>query len=139
VDSFEAFPAALPVALDVDPAHSVLFAPYCGGVAREAWLELALDLLPVRRLDGRRQLRPAGSHPFELSWQPVEAPQELVACALNFPATPGLNYTFTLPAHQLVSWLMDLLEAQALRGEADLPESFWRWLLLGESPAPSAA
>ncbi len=134
VDSFEAIPAAL----DVDPAISALFAPYCGGVERESWLELALDLLEARQVSGRRQLRPAGVHPFELRWQPVEAPQEPVACVLTFPATPGLVYNFTLPSHQLVLWLMDLLEAQAIRGEDDLPEAFWRWLLLGESPGSPA-
>ena len=139
MESFEALPDALAGALEVDPAQSALFAPYCGGVNRESWLELALDLLPALRLRGRRQLRPAGSHPFELSWQPVEAPQEQVACSLTFPATPGLGYSFTVPAHRLVSWLMDLLEAQALRGEDDLPQSFWRWLLLGEGPEPLAS
>lgn len=139
MDSFEARPDALPVPLDVDPAQLALFAPYCGGVNREVWLVVALDLLPVLRLNGRRLLRPAGSHPFLLSWQPVQAPQEQVACDLSFPATPGLNYSFSVPAHQLVSWLMDLREAQDLRGEDDLPESFWRWLLLGESPKPAAA
>jgi hypothetical protein len=132
VDSIEALPEVLPVFLNVDPALSALFALYCGGVNRAACLAMALDLLPALRLNGRRLLRPAGSHPFQLSWQPVEAPQEQVACDLSFPATPGLNYSFSVPAHQLVSWLMDLLEAQDLRGEDDLPESFWRWLLLGE-------
>ena len=134
VDTFESIPSAL----DVDPAISALFAPYCGGVNREGWLELALDLLPAGQVSGRRQLHPAGMHPFELRWQPVEAPQEAVACVLTFPATAGLTYHFSLPSHQLVGWLMDLLEAKALRGEDDLPESFWRWLLVGEDPAPTS-
>lgn len=143
MDSFEVLPTALPTvlptALGVDPAQIALYGPYCGGISRERWLEQALDLLEALKLQGQRQLRPSGAHPFELSWQPAEAPQESLSCRLVFPASPGLDYNFSLPTHQLVSWLMDLLEAQSSGGEADLPNAFWRWLLLGEGPEPPPA
>lgn len=117
----------------------VLYAPYCGGVSREALLEQALDLLHSARTGGERPLAGSGGHRFELSWKPGGAPQEPSFCELHFPADPELIYRFSLPTHQLVSWLMDLLEDQAIRGNGDLPEPFWRWLILGENPAPVAA
>jgi hypothetical protein len=121
--------------LERDQAMVMLYAPYCGGVSREGWLKQALELLSVGSVAGQRPLHPEGSHRFELLWQAGEAPQEPSSCELKFPATPEVHYTFTLPTHQLVSWLMDLLEARALTGGVELPETFWRWLILGEPAA----
>jgi hypothetical protein len=125
--------------LSRNAAQVVLYAPYCGGVSQEAWLERALDLFDSAKVHGERPLRGGGSHLFELTWKAGGAPQELSFCELRFPATPEVIYRFPLPTHQLVSWLMDLLQDQALRGSGDLPEAFWRWLILGESPASLAA
>lgn len=126
-----------------DPGLVALYAPYCDGVTREAWLIQALDRLTLGELDGVRRLRPEGEHPFQLRWQAGLAPQETSHCELGFPASPELSYRFELPTHQLVRWLMDLLEQQSGQvfeaSACDLPESFWRWLLLGESPQATAA
>ncbi|MDP4809388.1 MAG: hypothetical protein NWR31_09485, partial [Cyanobium sp. MAG_160] len=71
-------------------------------------------------------------------WKAGLAPQEISHCELSFPAAAELLYKFDLPTHQLVRWLMDLLEHQAPHEFGDprreLPETFWRWLLLGEPP-----
>jgi hypothetical protein len=107
-------------------------------VTREDWLVKALDLLAAGEVQGRRRLQPSGHHPFLLRWQAGEAPQEPSRCELSFPASEAVTYQFVLPAHQLVRWLMDLLEdrGRALDGEpgGDLPQAFWRWLILGEPP-----
>tara|TARA_E500000331_G_scaffold201985_1_gene193894 strand:+ start:912 stop:1055 length:144 start_codon:yes stop_codon:yes gene_type:complete len=39
-----------------------------------------------------------------------------------------LTYTFDVSTHQLVDWLMDWPE---FGGQGDLPNRFWKWLLLG--------
>lgn len=121
-----------------DPAQVALYAPYCDGVLREAWLIQALDLLAIGEIAGVRRLRPEGEHPFRLTWQAGLAPQEISHCELRFPAAAELLYKFDLPTHLLVRWLMDLLEHQAPHEfgdpRRDLPETFWRWLLLGEPP-----
>ena len=116
-----------------------LYAPYCEGVNRAARLEQALDLMARGRTSGRRALRPGGGHDFEFSWSAAGSPQELSSCILRFPGLPEVSYTFSLPTYLLVLWLMDLLEAQqGSATPADLPESFWRWLLVGALP-PAAA
>jgi hypothetical protein len=130
-----------------DPALVALYAPYCGGISREAWLIRALDLLAGGEIQGERRLQPAGGHPFLLRWTAGQAPQETSACELTFPAMAGVSYSFEIATHQLVRWLMDLLEARASLTLAsasggngspeqgpDLPEAFWRWLILGEPP-----
>ncbi len=113
-----------------------LFAPYCGGLSREGWLQRALDQLPLNRVNGLRPLHPNGAHRFELSWTAGAAPQQPSACVLAFPDQPEIFYNFTVPTHHLVGWLMDLLEDRAVSGGGDLPETFWRWLILGELPPP---
>ena len=115
-----------------------LFAPYCQGTAHQARLEQALELLSRAELRGRRQLRPAGERPFVLRWQAGVAPREpaqlelqVETADLKDPAT----YQFSLPTAQLVIWLMDWLEAGgSAQQPADLPESFWQWLILGIEP-----
>lgn len=116
-----------------------LYAPYCDGVNRAARLEQALDLMARGSTSGRRSLRPGGGHDFDFSWSAAGSPQELSSCILRFPALPEVSYTFSLPTYLLVLWLMDLLEAPQGPGTPpDLPESFWRWLLVGALP-PAAA
>ena len=103
-----------------------LFAPYCGGVARQHDLMRALEVLATGVLQGRRALNDGGSHAYELQWTGESAPLETLSCQLRFPDLPAIQYTFTLPCHQLVQWLM---EASGLG--LGLPESFWPWLLQG--------
>ena len=43
-----------------------------------------------------------------------------------------MKYSFELPCHQLVQWLMD-------REGEQLPVSFWQWLLLGQPPLTTEA
>lgn len=126
-----------------DPGLVALYAPYCDGVKREAWLIQALDLLAIGEIEGVRRLRPDGEHPFLLRWRAGQAPQEISHCELSFPAAAELGYSFDLPTHLLVRWLMDLLENCQPQPfgdpQPDLPEAFWRWLLLGERPQTSDA
>ncbi len=138
-------PPAPPPAVDLRhdlgsmAALAALYAPYCDGINRAARLEQALELLARGRALGRRVLRPQGAHDFEFSWSAASSPQEASGCILRFPALPEVSYTFSLPTYLLVRWLMDLLEAQQGAGaQADLPEAFWRWLLVGALP-PAAA
>lgn len=91
-------------------AMVALYAPYCEGSERPELLDLALEKLLTRRLNGSRQLKPDGSHPFELTWQPGESPQELSQCQLSFPQLQKVIYQFSIPTSQLVLWLMTILE-----------------------------
>jgi hypothetical protein len=89
-------------------------------------------------------LRPEGGHRFRLTWNAAPSPLELSPCTLRFPAIPEVHYGFDLPTHHLVQWLMDC-RAQGgaepgLDGHpADLPASFWQWLLLGAIPPAAPA
>ena len=120
-----------------------LYAPYCQGMARQADLERALNLLAVGALQGERQLRPSGSRRFNLSWRHANSPLDPSQASLRFEdavAGEPLEYSFELPTYRLVLWLMDWVAAGGQTGGAvDLPDSFWRWLILGLDPAAAAA
>ncbi|SBO41736.1 type IV pilus biogenesis protein EbsA [Cyanobium sp. NIES-981] len=111
-------------ASDVEPLIP-LFAPYCGGVSRQISLQEAMVVLIRGSWSGERRLEGGRSLGFHLHWSGELAPLELLSCALRFPAHPAVTYDFQLPAYQLVQWLM-------LRRQRELPEAFWRWLLLGD-------
>ncbi|MEC8213946.1 MAG: type IV pilus biogenesis protein EbsA [Cyanobacteriota bacterium] len=119
-----------------DAALRALFAPYCGGVAREVELLAALQLLNQQQLQGFRSVEGGLGHPYTLSWLAVRSPLETTRCNLRFPERPDLLYDFELVTHQLVSWLMDCREEE--HGSVDLPDGFWQWLLLGADPAVEA-
>ena len=90
-------------------------------------LEGALEILLEGDWAGKRLLQGGRSHVLRLSWSGETAPQEILHCDLTFPDLPEVKYSFDLPCHQLVQWLME-------RQGQELPESFWRWLLLGQPP-----
>jgi len=116
---------------DLEP-QILLFAPYCGGVAYRHLLEPAVAQLLQGSWTGMRPIADGRSHRFIFSWQGVSAPLQNLDCALEFPNLPDLAYRFTIPAYELVYWLMQ-------RQDQQLPESFWRWLLTGEEPGPGEA
>ncbi|MGB7564040.1 MAG: type IV pilus biogenesis protein EbsA [Prochlorococcaceae cyanobacterium] len=117
-----------------DAAQVALYAPYCSGVSREEVLHMALHLLDAGRVTGQRMLKFGTPHVFELRWQAGTSPQERSSCQLSFPQLPEVLYGFSVPTHQLVLWLMDLIQKRDGGAESDLPENFWRWLLVGEIP-----
>jgi len=119
-----------------------LFAPYCQGAVRGGVLEQALEWMALGELRGQRRLRPEGQRPFVLRWQAGVAPLEPTQLQLEIETADGaaVQYAVSLPTHQLVLWLMDWLEAGgSAQSEADLPESFWRWLLLGLDPSAASS
>lgn len=118
--------ALVPTPPDLEP-QILLFAPYCGGVAYRHLLQSAVAQLHQGEWRGERLLADGRSHPFILSWQGEPAPLEPHACTLQFPERPEIGYSFTIPAYELVYWLMQ-------REDGQLPPSFWRWLLTGEQP-----
>ncbi len=122
----DGIPADLASSGSVEPLVP-LFAPYCGGLGHQLSLERALAILLAGEWTGRRRLQGGRSHGLRLSWSGETAPQEALHCDLVFPALPQVSYSFDLPCHQLVQWLME-------RQEDELPPSFWRWLLLGQPP-----
>lgn len=92
-------------------AMVALYAPYCEGDAQPQLLERALEKLLTRRINGSRRLKPDGSHPFELTWQPGESPQEPSECQLSFPQIEAVTYRFSIPTSQLVLWIMEILDS----------------------------
>jgi hypothetical protein len=116
---------------DLEP-QVLLFAPYCGGIAYRHLLQPAVAQLHQGQWSGERLLAGGRSHPFILSWRGEPAPLEPHACALQFPKLPDIGYSFTIPAYEVVYWLMQ-------RQDNQLPESFWRWLLTGEQPGNSSS
>ena len=109
-----------------------LFAPYCWVLGRQLPLEGALAILLAGDWTGKRLLQGGRSHMLRLSWSGETAPQEILHCDLIFPDLPEVQYSFELPCHQLVQWLMD-------REGEQLPASFWQWLLLGQPPLATEA
>ncbi len=126
-------PGSFPIGASGGDAASVLeplvplFAPYCGGVAYQSLLEPAVSQLLSGSWDGRRRIAEGRDHRFTLQWEGEPAPLEALSCQLRFPAFPQVNYTFSLPAYQLVSWLMQ-------RQGDEFPVAFWSWLFTGEQP-----
>lgn len=120
-----------------------LYAPYCQGTARRQELDRALSLLTVGHLEGQRQLRPTGSRRFHLSWRPADSPLDPATATLRFEGgnePEPLEYAFELPTYRLVLWLMDWIAAGGGSAQpVDLPDSFWRWLILGLDPEAVAA
>ena len=114
-----------------DDALQVLFAPYCGGLARSDALRDALKLLQGRRLDGCRPVAGADGHEFVLGWSDERAPLDVIQCQIFFPTQQDASRQFSLPTHQLVSWLMD---CSAFVGtKPDLPDAFWSWVLVEQN------
>lgn len=108
-----------------------LFAPHCGGLGRDRELTAALQILASGELRGIRYLSDGGGHAYALSWSGASAPLESLQCLLRFPDLPSIEYTFQLPCHQLVAWLVE----GAGQG---LPDAFWPWLLQGRgAPGPT--
>ena len=102
-------------------AMVALYAPYCEGCERPELLDIALEKLSTTRLNGSRRLKPDGSHPFELTWQPGDSPQELSQCQLSFPQIREVSYQFSVPTAQLVLWLMKILESAPAAPAPGLP------------------
>ena len=125
---------ARPLISPADVAQLALFAPYCGGLQNEQALRQVLPLLSRGRLEGARSLGEGKGHAFLLCWEPVRAPLTPAHCTLSFPGEASLHYTFDVPGHQLVEWLM---HAEAGASVADLPDRFWQWLLLEQTPTGS--
>ena len=113
-----------------EAAQIALFAPYCGGLARQAELKGALRILEAGSLEGTRPVQGTSGHAFQLTWSGGQAPLEIVACQLLFPGHGWLTYRFEAVTHQLVMWLMDVPSEEAPEG-CDLPDGFWQWLLVG--------
>ena len=125
-----------PLITPADAAQIALFAPYCGGLPQEQALLKVLPLLHQGLLEGHRQLAGGKAHAFRLSWDPVRAPLSACHCELSFPNEPSLRYSFEVPAHQLVQWLMECpMEVDTV----DLPERCWHWILLEQDPLVSDA
>ncbi len=125
--------AGPPAALEAVAPLVPLFAPYCGGLVQQAGLEEALVILLAGEWHGQRLLQGGRAHVFRLGWSGESAPQQNLRCELAFPDLPQVGYSFELPCHQLVQWLMQ-------RQGPELPASFWQWLLLGQPPlAPAQA
>ena len=120
-----------------DAAQWVLFAPYCGGVSREADLAAALQILARGELQGRRPVAGIDGYSYALRWDGVAAPLEQLDCQLRFPGHPEGDVDFAVLTHQLVAWLMDC--SQPKRSEPDLPDGFWQWLLIERGTAPDPA
>ena len=119
-----------------------LFAPYCQGLTRGQHLERALALLATGELAGERRVRPQGGRPFSMRWQAAASPLEATPVNLRLADGRGdavADYSFDIPTHRLVLWLMDgLAAADGAAGVVDLPDSFWHWLILGLEPEAQA-
>ena len=128
---------ARPVSSPADAAQIALFAPYCGGLQQESVLLRVLPVFAQGLLEGQRPLAGGECRSFVLRWTVVRAPLMPCSCRLEFPECADVVYGFELPAHQLISWLMQVdPEAPG----PDLPDGFWQWLLLENDPIePSGA
>ena len=120
-----------------DDAIQVLLAPYCSGLAYSDALRDALKLLQGRRLEGCGPVAGADGHEFVLSWSDQRAPLDVIQCQIFFPTQQDASRQFSLPTHQLVSWLMD---CSAFVGtKPDLPDAFWSWVLVEQNDAVADA
>ena len=97
-----------------------------------------MTLLQARRLEGCRPVADAEGHGFVLSWSDERAQLlEVTQCQRFFPTQQDASRHFSLPTHQLVSWLMD---CSAFVGtKPDLPDAFWSWVLVEQNDAVADA
>ena len=100
-------------------------------MAYQSLLGPAVAQLVEGEWSGRRAIAEGRDHRFTLRWQGEPAPLEVLSCEVRFPAFPEVQYSFAIPAYQLVYWLMQ-------RQGDELPLSFWRWLFTGELPGATA-
>ena len=125
-------------------AMVALYASYCEGYDQPELLDQALEKLATKTLLGSRRLKPDGSHPFELSWEPGESPPAppLPAPGLGLPV-PGLPAPAMppppLPFATLIKPANPIAAPASAAAPPDLPESFWRWLLVGDLPEEQSA
>ena len=98
-------------------------------------MRMALQRLPLCQFEGQRARSNAQPHEYVLKWSPVLAPLQQCRCELLFQDQLQQLYRFQCPAHQLLDWLMQAVESS----RQDLPDTFWKWLLLeqfGEDGSP---
>ncbi|MEB3172436.1 MAG: transglycosylase [Cyanobacteriota bacterium] len=124
----------IPAPIVATSALVPLFAPYCGEPDLRR-LEQGLARLQVGQLSGSRLLQGGDERAFALQWSGGLAPLEPLSCQLRFAQLSDVQYSFALPAHRLLGWLLELPEGNTT---ADLPDAFWRWLILGVDPAAAA-
>ena len=84
-----------------DAALLALFAPYCGGLAREQDLRFALQTLLAGEFRGSRPREGTEGHAFQLNWEGGHAPLEMATCQLVLTASRAQPYRFELAP---ISW-----------------------------------
>ena len=113
-----------------------MFAPYCGGVSRQQDLSAALQILGRGALHGRRPV--AGRvDTLRTPLNSAVALMERLDFQLRFPGNPEGDFDFAVTTHQLVVWLMICSPLEP--SEPDLPNGFWKWLLIERGDAPEQA
>ena len=70
-----------------DAALLAMFAPYCGGLAREQDFRSALQTLLAGEFRGIRSREGTEGHAFQLTWEGGHAPLEMATCQLVLTAS----------------------------------------------------
>ncbi|ANV83568.1 hypothetical protein AWQ21_03735 [Picosynechococcus sp. PCC 7003] len=106
----------------------MVYAPYYPK-NKQKTLPKALGLYQIGAVEGKRVIEKGENIPFVASWYVSKLPSEMTSCRLQFAAQAELSYSVTLPNHQFVDYLIDLLIGFSRDGAIDFPKDFYRELL----------
>ncbi|KKJ01140.1 type IV pilus biogenesis protein EbsA [Prochlorothrix hollandica] len=92
-------------------------------------LPFALTLYRQESLEGERSIEGGKNIPFLATWFASNLPADLTRCRLQFDNNAELGYEVTLPNHEFIGYLSDLLVTYKRNKQTDFPISFYRKLL----------
>jgi hypothetical protein len=105
-----------------------LYAPFYPAGTREI-LPRALSLYKKGYLEGQRQIEGSDSITFVATWAVSRLPLDLTYCRIQFDGQADLSYQVTVQNSELVSYLIDVINAYKRSRLVDFPQTFYRKLL----------
>ncbi len=114
------------------PQAVSLYAPYAAQANRRSLLPAALGLYGQGCLEGERRIEAGDPIPFVASWFVRDLPSDQTRCRLCFNGDGDLSFELTLPNHEFINALIDLLQGYQSQHRVDFDTGFYRRLLAYE-------
>ena len=116
---------------NIEPAEKPavgVYLPYYQGNKR-AWLPKAIGLYKQSSLEGERKIEGGESIPFLATWSVSSLPADMTRCQLQFDGNADLSYEVSLPNHEFVDFLIEVMINYKRSKVTDFPQTFYRKLL----------
>jgi hypothetical protein len=92
-------------------------------------LPFAITLYRAESLEGERYVEGGRNIPFVATWFTSTLPADLTRCRVQFNNSSDLSYEVSLPNHEFIGYLSDLLLNYKRTKHTDFPTAFYRKLL----------